>query len=307
MNLSKLSKEQKQYIALGAIGVIAIGYGLFAGVGFAVNKISDAKSELEDLNMKIDRADLELSKQSETIDDFEHTITVLESHLSNLPPEVNYYSWATEIVYSKGRNAGLEVESVDEVGMSTPSAEDLEDPVYFETYSLRITARGTYESVKLFLKEIEDNHPLVRFSGLEIAKSTDPEKHNVQLFVQWPFKLNRIAQLWKDQRRGAVVAKQSVPEPEAEKASPVVASASEKTVKPEPVIEPKPEPVKPAPVIAKAEPVKQPTPPTEPAPTSKQKPSRVIVKIPDPEPEPKPESKPTAPPVQVAAAGRGFL
>lgn len=334
IDFSNLSKEQKQYIVLGIIGVGAIGYGLYFGISKFGGALSDTKTQLTELNDKIDRAERELGRRARTMTDFDQTITVLESHFDNLPPEENYYSWATEIVYAKGRNAGLQVESVDEIGADTRQVKKLKDPVYFETYSLRITARGGYAETKAFIRDIEDNHPLVRFTGVEISRGNDPEKHSVQLFVQWPHKLQRIAALWKDQRRrpsAAMVAKaepksetqpaavvtpepKPVPvvakvEPKPELKKPAVEQVTKPKTAPKPVEQvapvvvkkPTPPPVKPAPVVAKTEPKPAPKPVPVKAEPQVAEPAPVVEK---PKPvlaETKPEPKPVAKPATVVA------
>ncbi|MDF7823650.1 hypothetical protein P4B35_06455, partial [Pontiellaceae bacterium B12227] len=303
MNLSELTKEQKQYIVLGGIVLGAVIFGIVWGVKFSLSTIDGAKEELADLNGKIDRAEKSLSKSFKTKGDFEQSIVQLEEYLTYVTPGQNYYSWATEIVYSKGRKVGLEIESVDEVGMSTSGKGVPGNPEYLETYSLRITARGGFRQTKAFLREIEENHPLVRFSGLEIGKGMKPEVHEIQLFVQWPFKMDRIAALWEGQtrRNNAAVAenkssadtkpaiektkaevavakpvKKAATAPEEKKPEPVVAVVKPKPasrLQPTPPVEPVPEVKKPEPVVAvvkpKPAPRLQPTPPVEPVPEVK--------------------------------------
>lgn len=302
MDLSNLSKEQKQYIALGAIGAAALCYGIFIGVNTVAGRLSEAKNELTDLTEKVNRAERELARRGKTHKEFLSTIAELEQQLEYLPPEVNYYSWATEIVYSKGRSAGLEVESVVEAAAQGPKAAVLAkgSPVYFETYSLRVTGFGGFEEVKRFLNDVTKSHPLVRFTGIEISNTQEPERHNVQLTLQWPFRLNRITELWQDEKRGSETDS-DVRKEEAfeEEPMPMVAQAA-----PEPA--PEPEPEKPAAAVVRQKPLpfQQPTPPEEPAPVERQQPSRVVVKLHDAEPVPEivPEPVKEAPPVVVKAA-----
>jgi hypothetical protein len=324
MNLSNLTKEQKQYIILGAIVVVSLGAGLIFGVGKLTSSMSADKAELEDLSSKVERAERTLSGYGKIKTSFEQTILELEEHLDNVPPDQNYYSWATEIIYTKGRSVGLEIESVDEIGMSGGQKTDPSSPVYFEVYSLRVTARGGYQQVEDFLNTIEEHYPLVRFSGLEISRGQLPEVHNVQLFVQWPFKLNRIAKLWEGESIGqqtkvaknvpaiepASAVKKPVSEPTPEIKAPVPVAAVAKPA-PAPVVAPDPEPIvkAPKPVVK----VRQPTPPppkrepvpevVKPAPVAAvAKPAPAPVVAPDPEPivkAPKPVVKvrqPTPPP-----------
>ena len=165
VNLSELTKNQKQYILLGIIIAGVAISGIVIGVKFSISTMNKAKVELADLNNKIGRAEKALSKSTKTRDDFEQSIVQLEEYLDHVTPGQNYYSWATEIVYSTGRKAGLEIESVDEIGMSSSRKGMPVDSVYLEAYSLRITARGGFRQIKAFLRDIEENHPLVRFLG----------------------------------------------------------------------------------------------------------------------------------------------
>ncbi|QBG49185.1 hypothetical protein EGM51_17940 [Verrucomicrobia bacterium S94] len=263
IDFSNLTKEQKQYLFLGVLGVAAVGYGLFFGISKVGGSLSDAKSELEALNTKIDRAERELGHRPKALRDFDQTITVLESHLENLPPEENYYSWATEIIYSRGRSAGLLIESVDEVGMDSSAVEKMKDPVYFETYSLRIVAQGSYTATKAFISDIEKNHPLVRFTGIDISRGRDPEKHAVQLSVQWPHRLQRIAALWKDRRRESTPAVNVAQAPRPEPTPDSPAKTVEQTeAKAERAVAANPEPdyTPPAPAVAQAAPKPAPAP-----------------------------------------------
>ncbi|MDF7801282.1 hypothetical protein P4C99_17520 [Pontiellaceae bacterium B1224] len=316
MNLSELTKEKKQYLILGIVGGVAILAAIGFGVNFSFSSLAASKAELAELTEKINRAERTLSGTGKTMDGLEEAVSRLKGYLDFIPPEQNYYSWATELVYSKGRKAGLEIESVDEIRVSGGNKSIPDDPVYFETYSLRITARGGYAQTKAFLKDIETNLPLVRFSGLEVSKSNDLALHDIQIIIQWPFKLNRITKLWEDQpiRKKAMVAA-AKPEPasvpQVEQPAPAVVEPKSAPLptppesKPEPVVvkaEPEPAPKrvvvepaaeKPAPVVVQAKPASRPTPP-------ERKPEPVVVKA-EPVPAPKPPVVVPAPVVEKPA------
>jgi hypothetical protein len=283
LNISELTKEQKQFIVLGAIGVLGIGVALIFGIKFCVSSASVAKTELEDLKDKVYRAEQLLKKKTSTREKIYRAMSELDKQLNYIAPEENYYSWATEIVYSQGRKAGLEVLSVDEVGMNQSKGGMPKDPAYFETYSLRINARGSFSQLKVLLSEIERDHPLVRFTGIDIGKGSHPEVHEIQLFIQWPFKLNRISnifagytkqqQIWLAQQ--SQIQDVAAPSPVIEKTPPPVVAAL-----PAPVIKPaeptRVEKQQPAPVAAR----RQPYPPT--SRPEQQKPTPVVVKTPEP-------------------------
>lgn len=199
MSFSDLSKEKKQYLALGGIvAVILIVLSVF-GIKVSLSSISEAKLELQDLTEKIEKAEKSVALSHREKPEFCSTVEELKLHLSNIPPDRNYYSWATEIIYAEAREINLDIDAIDEINVvSAPEQSSESDKVELESYSLRITAHGGYDCVKQFLKRVADNHPLVRVTGFEISSGREPEIHDVQLFIEWPFNLGYVAKGWKD-------------------------------------------------------------------------------------------------------------
>ena len=268
MSLSNLTKDQKKYIVIGLIGGIVVVVFAVIGIQFSLSSIAAAKLELADLTTKIENADTALAKRDQAKDEYDQTVTRLKDHFAGLPPEKNYYSWATGIIYSTGRNSGLEIESVDEViNSSKDKVEDV--PIKLSSYTVRITAHGSYEQVKLFLQNLGENHPLVRISGIEIGIGPNLSSHNVQVYVQWPFSLDAITQVWDEvasKQRKIAIREIEKPAPERKTAQQSNETIEKETMpvaiepEPVPVPEPAPEVVKPepaivAPVVAKSEPV----------------------------------------------------
>jgi hypothetical protein len=246
MSLKDLSKEQKQYVALGLIAVAIIAILMVLGLRFSMATVSAAKVELDDLTAKIESAEQALSRSRQTSEDYVETVAVLKKYLTNAPPERNYYSWATEVIYSTSRLAALEIDSIDEISIPQRSVQgDDAASISFESYSLRITGHGSYENTKDFLNLLMKDYPLVRFSGIEISSGQSPDTHDVQLFMQWPFNFGEISKNWdavadKQIKIAELNDGQEVPalkEPEAshEPATPVSSIAN-----PDPVREPYP-------------------------------------------------------------------
>lgn len=197
MSLKELTKEQKQYLVLGGLAAVILGILLVLGVRFSMASISAAKEELDDLTGKIENAEQALSRSNKTSTDYVETVSILRGYLEKAPPARNYYSWATEVIYSKARSVGLEIDSIDEISMPLQAvSEDDGVGITFESYSLRLTAHGGYEDTKYFLKLIKKDYPLVRFSGIEISSGQSPDSHDIQLFLQWPFNIGEISKNW---------------------------------------------------------------------------------------------------------------
>lgn len=235
MSFSDLSKEQKQYIAIGAISVVALVAIVVFGIKFSLSSITESKRELGDLSRKIEEADRALSKQEQARIEFAETLRNLKSILENTPPIRNYYSWVTEIIYGQARLAGLEIDAINEQNRVAAPSAGKDESVKLESYSLRITAHGGFGSIRGFLEQIEEDQPLARVVGVDISSGSNPEIHDVQLFIQWPFGMDAITDAWD-----AIGAKQE----ELGRSGPAPAEQPQpaKTVEPEtPVLVPEPE------------------------------------------------------------------
>lgn len=199
MNVKDLTKEQKQRIALGGIAAVAFVAIIFFGIKVSLSSIAVARQELDELAGKIESADRTLAKGSQVRKDYGETIEVLKEYLHGAPPVRNYYSWATEVIHERARQANLEVDSIDEQSRprSTPSA-GKDKALTLEPYSLRIVAHGGYGALKQFLELIEKEHPLARVVTVDVSTGSNPEMHDVQLVVQWPFNLGSVADTWPD-------------------------------------------------------------------------------------------------------------
>ncbi len=240
MNLKDLTKGQKQYIALGGMGAVVLAGILVFGIRVSLSSITTAKLELDDLMGKIESADRALSRQDQIRQEFAESMGALKAYLRDAPPAQNYYSWATETIYAKARLANLEVDAIDE--QTRPGiAPEGDKMLKLESYSLRITAHGGYDALKLFLELIEKNHPLARVITVDISTGTGPEIHDMQLVIQWPFNLGAVGDAWAD-----IVVKQQIAEnPEPMEVGQQAASFKKMPVPPPPrsgsmTVEPEP-------------------------------------------------------------------
>jgi len=199
VNFSDLTKSQKQYLALGVIGVVGLVVLVVFGIRLSLSSIRMAKEELEIVSGKIEKAERSLARRSRTEKDLAEASHELGGLLENLPPERNYFSWATEVIYSTARATELEVDSIDELSGATKTKKAKgSNAIKLESYSLRITARGGFQNVKMFLALLEKEQPLARITGVDISSASDPEIHDVQIFVQWPFNLSAITDALDD-------------------------------------------------------------------------------------------------------------
>lgn len=201
MTLATLPKEQKQYLVLGLLVTVVLVVLSAFGIKISLSSIAQAKAELQEIAGKIDTADRSLAKGKATGERYLQTASELRQMLANVPPSRNYYSWATEIIYSQARSAELEIEAIDELAFARTDTGKKDkaaaDAVRLESYALRISAHGGYRNLKGFLFLMETEHPMARIIGIDINSGSRPDVQDIQLLVQWPFNTEAIAKTWE--------------------------------------------------------------------------------------------------------------
>ena len=133
MSQINLSKQMKQYIILGAVGSLALLVLIAYGVKVSLSSVGDARFELADLKTKIENAERLLGRQELLRNTFIETSDELKSLIKTNPPERNYYSWATEIIYARARIVGLDIDAIDEVTTSIKSKEEEQSEITRQT------------------------------------------------------------------------------------------------------------------------------------------------------------------------------
>lgn len=195
MQFSDLTKAQRQYLASGALGLL-----IMLGGGWIIGKVSavvdKSREELASLESKISVADQNIRHSARMKKKLSEIVEELDKKIAQTPPDLNNYSWTTELMYPLGRASRLEIDSISELRDSSklPGGAN----VVVGAYAIRITAQGSYASVVGFIDELERNHPMVRVTGVEIRSAGEPAKHQVQLFVQWPCQLQQMKVRWKE-------------------------------------------------------------------------------------------------------------
>jgi hypothetical protein len=248
MNLKAITKIPKQYLVLGAVGIVSVLLLTTLLIKLSMMSVDEAQAELMDLTSKIERADRSLSGSEKTIQLYTDSVRALKEYVSDIPPARNQYSWATEIIYSVARRTFVEIDAIDEVRRSGGALSKGANEIKLESYKLRIIAHCGYRNLKTFVRRMNEGHPMVRITGLEIGKGSKADRHDIQMFVEWPFVYGIDAEklaameLESDQiePQGAVNA-----EPSGEEEEPDTAEVEPEPVKKTPVPpEPRPETVR---------------------------------------------------------------
>ena len=191
MSLSDLTKEQKQYVVLGLLVVVILGFFAISGIKQSLQTMDDTKAQLEQITSEVHRSESTLSGQNHVNAEYAETVKQLEQYLSQDLPERNRYTWASKVIYPIAYETQLTIETIEEV--SAPrNRKNTPNSISLESYSIRINATGSYDSVREFVRKVYEQHPLSRVAGLDISKGLTPESHRVQIQIQWLCKLNEL-------------------------------------------------------------------------------------------------------------------
>lgn len=198
MNFSDLTDEQKKYILIGVVGVALIGVVIGYGLKFSGNVIKTSTAELDDLTQKITSAQRAFSKQEKNNSDLMRIVKSLDLNLDDLPPDQNYYSWVTGLVTDEARLVGLEIDTIDKHGKKVIEGNLKDKTVKLTPFSVRIIARGGYNELIDFVRQIETKHPLVWVTSVDISTGRKPDVHEIKLIAQWPAKMRAMTASWKN-------------------------------------------------------------------------------------------------------------
>lgn len=190
MDWASLSKEKKQALFLVSMwvvgGIFALHYFVLAPY-FA--NTATSSNELDVLAAKIQQAEVALRGESRLraeyvlcTEEFKHAID------NYIIPMDNPLSWVTEKVYAKARQVGVDVQTVAEVGSSSPYwdlAVKAERSV--KPYSVRIVTECSYQQMIDLIEILEKNNPALCVTDISISpQDGNPAKHVLNMTVAWP-------------------------------------------------------------------------------------------------------------------------
>lgn len=197
IDFASMNKEQKQLVFLGMIvGAAALYAAIAFGVMPTIAKWNSAKSELADLEQKLDTADRLVRRTQALRGELAMNQEKLQQAAQEYLPETeNTLAWVTRRIYQKGRDFGVDVEAV------VPSSSGLQLATIdrtkgtydrkFDLYGVRITTNCGFAKALEFVGALEESNPYLVVSGIVMAVNPqDPSRHSVQIEVQWPLWVN---------------------------------------------------------------------------------------------------------------------
>lgn len=210
MKLPQNKADRQKVFAFIGIGVVAVLYGLWAGVYQPIiTGRAEAVQAIGGLREKIAEAEQQIARLPFIERDLRTVTTNLIAYSEQylLHPRLgNYLIPAREIVGNHARALNLEPLQVDEIGLialprpkeATPRkgapADKKVAPAAgsasanaLQIYAARVAARIGFEDLRRLIEAMEKENPLLAISNVMIAAQPgEPLRHQIQFELHWP-------------------------------------------------------------------------------------------------------------------------
>ena len=190
MDWASLSKEKKQAIFL--VGMWVVG-GIFALYYFVLQPYlttsTESTKDLDDLAAKIEQAEATMKGSTRLQAEFALCTEEFNQAVDNyIVPKDNPLSWVTEKVYASARRVGVDVQTVAEVGSSSPFWESaVKADRSVKPYAVRIVTESSYQQLIDLVEVLEKSNPALCITDINIsAQDSSPMKHILNMTVEWP-------------------------------------------------------------------------------------------------------------------------
>jgi hypothetical protein len=187
IDFKNLTKQQQQYLVLGLIVVAAVLYGGSLLVGALLKADKKSRAELDELTVKIDRAEALLRGGLDLYKKLESAESDLDKWLRLVPEHGDEYIWATERVSELIRGTGIVKKSVEEISAAAPAVGVNGASPLLGSYAVRVVATGGYAQLCHFLDKVGRESSLATVQQLDISGGgSSPETHNLKIDLCWP-------------------------------------------------------------------------------------------------------------------------
>ncbi|MDD5522867.1 MAG: hypothetical protein PHI84_18790 [Kiritimatiellae bacterium] len=187
MKLPEDKKERTKILVLIGIGVVVV---LYLIVQFGILPYFKAKrdklAKIEQVKIDIGNANREIAQHEkdkvENLDILRKITDVSDKYVIK-PVLGNYKISASEVIEPITKKLNLKIDQFRPVGLLSEASQ-----TSFRAFSARLTTVCSYEELICFIREIENNNPLISVLNISITGQgqENKEKHKVVFEVQWP-------------------------------------------------------------------------------------------------------------------------
>jgi hypothetical protein len=191
MEKKELNKEAKQRLVLIILSAVLVVGGLHMYLlGPMLERYGKARQTIRDLEPKVTTARQQVATAERVLPVLkEMTVELVKLSDEDLPLAGNEYAWAARQVYNAGGAIGrndLEVKESGRTSSANRMAAKVGNGPYFQAYTTRVTFQGGFFEAQELIRLLEASNPYATVGRFTLQAGTNPERHAVDLFLQWP-------------------------------------------------------------------------------------------------------------------------
>lgn len=196
MKFSEMNKEQKQYVVLGVMAVVTTFFVLQnIVVGPMRARASQAEETISDLQPKVRLGEAMLRRDRVNRDEIlAISEEILATSQTQLPDRQSQLSWAQRVLNEIIKDQlGLDGEAervhpAQRAAVPRGSYEEVQDRVsMWSVFAVDVTLRAGFDDLRRFLDVLYEQQPYASVGRMTLsANPANPEKHRVEMVVEWP-------------------------------------------------------------------------------------------------------------------------
>ncbi|MBN2702690.1 MAG: hypothetical protein JXR23_00625 [Pontiellaceae bacterium] len=196
IDLSQLTKEQKQYIFLGVITLAIFVWLGVLGSKEALSSMTSIHEELAEVDGKLQNALRKQEREKKVNHDYLPTMQQTMKYLVQDIPDRNRLAEIQTAIYLLEKGTELTVVDIKEIQRVSGSAG--RGALTLNSYALQINAKASYDGVLQFLAALYKEFPLIRVVYVNIkSQAQEPEQHLVEIQVQWLCDFSSFLEKWE--------------------------------------------------------------------------------------------------------------
>ncbi len=178
--MAKTTTLKKRQVELLVLTGLILGELVFCGLLLNGIVKGGQKGKVTELRGQVTSGQGVLNREAQIQRQFSDGYAGLEKLADFVPKASDPYAWAYEYISQRARRAGISLKEIKEIEREKGSEESL-------VYKIRIAMTCPYAKTLHFLKQLEEDNPLLLIAQIEInAAATSPQAHTTEMLLQWP-------------------------------------------------------------------------------------------------------------------------
>ncbi len=192
MQLPQNKKERQKILGLIAVGVVAVLYGIWAGIYSPIKEKKEAAMsrivELEDKIMKAERQIRRIPLAERELQEVMTNLVAKSGAYMLYPRLGNYLLPVREKLGGLSARHGISALQVDEISLvALPRGAQSPVNPAMQLYGVRVSAECGYEDLRQWFSTMEEENPLVSIGNIVItARPGNPLQHQVTFELYFP-------------------------------------------------------------------------------------------------------------------------